>query len=154
MDIDRAKLIGKELQVELSSPEHSLYFHGLSMLPFLQEGDLVTVRPIAWSELRPGDIVTYRNGDKFPTRRIFRKKSNRLSLRCDGWRKFASEIGPDDILGRVEARFRESIWITPSDPEWRRAARRALAHATVRAMAQYWKHTLRYRLLLARRRKL
>lgn len=47
IDRDRARLVGKELQVKLSSAEHSLYFHGTSMLPFLREGDLVVVRPIA-----------------------------------------------------------------------------------------------------------
>lgn len=145
MDIDRARLIGKELQVKLSSAEHSLYFHGMSMLPFLREGDLVIVRPIDWDKLRRGDIVIHRNADKFPARRIFQKSADRLRVRCDGWVKFASEVGPDDILGRAEARFREGRWITPSDPEWRRATRRAMARA--------WRRALRVRLWPARRRK-
>ena len=149
MDPDRARLIGKELQVHLSSAEHSLYFHGTSMLPFLQEGDLVIVRPIAWDELRRGDIVTYRNGDKFPTHRVSNKRADRLSLRCDGRvaRKF--HVKPDDILGRAEVRFRDGHWITTTDPEWRRARRRAMA----RVMARSWKRALRNRLWPARQRE-
>lgn len=147
MDPDRARLIGKELQVELSSAEHSLYFHGTSMLPFLREGDLVIVRPFAWDELRRGDIVTYRDGDKFPIRRVFNKNADRLSLRCDGWGTFGIHARADDILGRAEARFRDGRWITTSDPEWRRATRRAIA----RAMARAWRRALRYSLWPARR---
>ncbi len=83
-DADRIRLIGKELQVELSSTENSLYFHGTSMSPFLQEGDLVIVRSVAWKDLRLGDIVTYRHEEKFPTRRIVRIWGDWLTLRCDG----------------------------------------------------------------------
>ncbi len=145
MDPDRVRLIGKELQVHLSSAEHSLYFHGTSMLPFLQEGDLVIVRPIAWDELRRGDIVTYRNSDKFPTRRVSNKRADRLSLRCDGRVTLEFHAEPDDILGRVERRFRDGCWISMSDPEWRRATRRVMVRA--------WKWALRNRLWPARQRE-
>jgi hypothetical protein len=133
MDPERVKLVGRELQVELSSAEHSLYFHGLSMLPFLREGDLVIVRPIAWDALRRGDIVTYRRGDKFPTRRAFRKHEGRLSLRCDGWIRTEFHTKADDILGRAEARLRDGRWITISDRAWRYATWRAMARATIRS---------------------
>lgn len=149
MDPDRARLIGKELQVELSSADHSLYFHGKSMLPFLREGDLVIVRPTAWDDLQRGDIITYRSGDKFPTRRIFEKRADRLSLRCDGWIKFIAHAGPDDILGRAEARFRDGRWITKSNREWQWAMRRAMVRATVRA----WNRALPRRIWPARRDK-
>ena len=147
MSPDQARLIGRELQIELSSAEHSQYFHGTSMLPFLREGDLVIVRPIAWDKVRRGDIVTYRNGAKFPTRRVFEKHAKLLSLRCDGWVTFADHVGADDILGRAEARFRDGRWITVSDPEWRRATRRSMR----RAMARAWKRALRFRLWPSRR---
>ena len=102
MDRDHARVIGKELQLALSSPEHSLYFHGTSMLPFLREGDLVVVRPVAWRDLSCGDIVTYRHGERFPTRRIFSKRADRLILHCDGWKYLHFYAHRDDILGRVE----------------------------------------------------
>jgi len=138
MNPAQAKLIGKELQLELSSEERALYFHGLSMLPFLQEGDMVTVRPVAWADIKRGDIVTYRNVDKFPTRRVFTKDSTWLSVRCDGWRKFVDDVQADDVLGRAEARCRDGRWITSSSLEWRlaklRAVGRTQAHKTVLAL--------------------
>ena len=149
MDPDRARLIGKELQLELSSAEHTLYFHGTSMLPFLREGDLVVVRPVAWDDLRRGDIVTYRDGDKFPTRRVLKKRADRLNLRCDGWVTLEFHAEAKDILGRAEARCRDGRWTTMSDSEWRRATRRAMTRATTRA----WKRALRSRLWSARRGK-
>ena len=134
MDRDRARVIGKELQVALSSADRSLYFHGTSMLPFLREGDLVVVRRVAWRDLARGDIVTYRHGEKFPTRRIFSKRADRLILHCDGWKYLHFYAHRDDILGRVEARLRDNRWISTFDPEWRQAARRANLHAWWRSL--------------------
>jgi hypothetical protein len=134
MDRDRAVLIGKELQVALSSADHSLYFHGKSMLPFLQEGDLVVVRPVGWGNLARGDIVTYRNGKRFPTRRVLAKRVDRLTLCCDGWKHLRFYAHRDDVLGRAEARLRDGRWISMSDPEWRRAARHSLIHAWWRSL--------------------
>jgi signal peptidase I len=134
MDPDHARMIGKELQVSVSSTDRSLYFHGNSMLPFLQEGDMVVVRPVAWADLSRGDIVTYRNGEKFTTRRIFSKQADRLTLYCDGWKYLHFYAHRDDILGRAEARLRGDLWITMSDPEWRRTARRSLLHAWWRSL--------------------
>lgn len=132
MNPAQAKLIGKALQLELSSEEHALYFHGLSMLPFLQEGDLVIVRPVAWADIKRGDIVTYRNEDEFPTRRVFTKDATWLSVRCDGWRKYVDDVQADDVLGRAEARCRDGRWITSSSLEWRLATLRAVGRTTAR----------------------
>jgi Peptidase S24-like len=145
MDRDRARLIGKELQVELSSADRSLYFHGMSMLPFLQEGDLVVVRPVAWNDLRRGDIVTYRNDDKFPTRRVLIKRSDGLCLHCDGWLHLRFQASRDDVLGRVDARCRDGRWISAAGPEWQRAARRATLRAWKKAASRRLRSFLRAR---------
>ena len=135
VDTDRIRLIGKELQVELSSSENSLYFHGTSMLPFLRDGDLVVVRPVAWEDLSLGDVVTYRHEDKFPTRRIVRIWGDWLTLRCDGWKQFEYYVQAEDLLGRAEARFRDGRWISNTDREWR--------YATFLAMLRSWKPIVR-----------
>ena len=147
MTPDIARLIGKELQIDLSSAERAQYFHGESMLPFLREADLVIVRPIAWDELERGDVVTYRNGDKFPTRRVFEKLAESLSMRCDNWKKFTDQVGPGDVLGRAEARYRDGRWISISSPEWQRARRQSIRRAAIRA----WRKALQLRLKSARR---
>ena len=149
MDPSRARLIGKELQVALSSADRSLYFHGTSMHPFLREGVLVIVRPVAWDEVRRGDIVTYRKDDKFPTRRVFDKRGDRLSLRCDGWKHLKFRVRRDEVLGRAEARFRDGQWITQSSLEWRRAKWRAMAQAWRQTARRLW-HSKRTRQWFAR----
>ena len=64
--------IAKELQLESSSRLNLVYFHGETMFHFLQEGDELIVQPVDWNDIVPGDIVTYREELKFPTRRVIK----------------------------------------------------------------------------------
>jgi hypothetical protein len=127
---DEARRIARELQVALSSNERTLYFHGESMRPFLGEGDEVVVTPVAPVDIRLGDVVTYRYGDKFPTRRLMRRAPGRLVMWCENWPDRYFETRAEDILGLAIARKRDGTWITHRDSEWR-AARRA-------ALVKYW----------------
>lgn len=122
----RTRLIAKELQLAISSPQRTLYFHGESMRPLLVEGDEVVVEPVEWDRIRLGDIVTYRYLDRFPTRRVIRKSATGLDLWCDNWpdRRFTAARG--DVLGRAIARRRNGVWLTARDGEWARARRIAL----------------------------
>ena len=122
----RARLIARELQLGISSPHHTLHFHGESMRPLLIEGDEVVVEPVAWDRIRRGDIITYRYRDRFPTRRVIRKTDTGLELWCDNWpdRSFTAARG--DVLGRAIARRRDWVWLTARDGEWARARRSAL----------------------------
>lgn len=123
---DKARLIARELQVERSSRDHTLYFHGESMRPFLAEGDQVVVRPVAFEAIRPGDVVTYRFKDKFPTRRLMWRTPERLEMWCENWPKRYFETRREDVLGVAVARKRDGQWITHRDPEWRLARWSAL----------------------------
>ena len=122
----RSRLIARELQLAISSPHRTLYFHGESMGPLLIEGDEVVVEPVEWDRIRLGDIVTYRYRDRFPTRRVIRKTETGLELWCDNWpdRSFTAARG--DVLGRAIARRRDGVWLTVRDGEWARARRTAL----------------------------
>src|SRR5688500_8899637 len=127
---DELRRIARELQVGLSSQEHTLYFHGESMRPFLGEGDEVVVTPVAFEDIRLGDVVTYRYGEKFPTRRLMRRAPDHLEMWCENWPTRYFETRREDILGLAIARKREGKWITHRDREWR-AARRS-------ALVKYW----------------
>ena len=127
----KARLIARELQVELSSEDRTLYFHGESMRPFLAEGDEIVVRPVGFANIRLGDVVTYRYNDKFPTRRLVWRTRDRLEMWCENWPTRYFETRREDILGRAIARKRDGRWITDSDPEWQ-AARRS-------ALVKYWR---------------
>lgn len=126
MDSTRARRLAKELQVLHSSADRTLYFHGQSMLPFLREGDGLIVRPVDWSAIRVGDVVTYRLADKFPTRRVVGKRDQSLLLWCENWPARRFRAAKHDVLGVVVAREREGSWLSCRAAAWRRAARRAL----------------------------
>ena len=128
---DKERLVARELQVELSSQERTLYFHGESMRPFLGEGDEVVVRPVAFENIRLGDVVTYRYNDKFPTRRLMWRTPDRLEMWCENWPGRYYETRREDILGLAVARKRDGTWITHHDAEWK-AARRS-------ALLKYWR---------------
>lgn len=120
-------LVAKELQVALSSPSRTLYFHGESMRPFLGEGDRVVVESVPWAAIRVGDIITYRFEDKFPTRRVVGVGEDRVELWCDNWPRLRFEAGREDVLGRAVARKRAGeSWLRRTDPAWRRRTRCAL----------------------------
>jgi hypothetical protein len=125
-EADGPRLIAKELQLSVSSKQRTLYFHGESMRPFLVEGDEVVVEPVERSSVRPGDVITYRHLDRFPTRRVMKTTEEGLVLWCENWPDRTFRAAWDDILGRVVARRRAGVWLAASDLPWRiaRAAAR------------------------------
>jgi hypothetical protein len=126
-----ARLVAKELQLALSSEERTLYFHGESMRPFLVEGDEVVVTPVDWDAIRLGDVITYRFGEKFPTRRLIRRIGEDIELWCENWPDRYFRARREDVLGQAIARKRDGQWLTIRDREWR-AARRS-------ALIKYWR---------------
>jgi len=123
---NQARTIAKELQLEGCCEGRPVLFHGESMRPFLQEGDEVVVREVAWDSIRVGDMITYRAEDKFPTRRVIGRRGYELRLWCENWPDFTYEAARDDVLGRAVGRRRNGQWLTAKDPEWTAARRRAL----------------------------
>jgi hypothetical protein len=109
-----------ELQLERSHVEPA-YFHGYLMLPLLREGDEVVVEPVAPNDLRVGDVVTYRDADKFPTRRIMAilEHGQSLVIMGDSVRPRRTWLVPaDDVLGRVIRRRRDGRWMTTRNWRW------------------------------------
>lgn len=113
-------LAARELQLA-KSEVFPAYFHGLTMLPLLQEADEVIVEPVDWNDIQSGDIITYRYKDKFPTRRvIFIDRDNDI-LTIKGDSLPLSEVylvSRDKVLGRAAARKRDGQWITEKSVTW------------------------------------
>jgi hypothetical protein len=120
-EVDGPRLIAKELQLRVSSKQRTLYFHGESMRPFLVEGDEVVVEPVEWNDIHPGDIITYRHLDRFPTRRVMKATGEGLVLWCENWPDRIFRVAREDILGRAVARRRAGVWLSASDLPWRLA---------------------------------
>jgi hypothetical protein len=131
MDVEKPetggpRLIAKELQLEVSSKQRTLHFHGESMRPFLVEGDEVVVEPVEWDRIRLGDVVTYRYLDRFPTRRVVRKADDTLILWCDNWPDRIFKAPRADVLGHAVARRRGDAWLAAGDLAWKLARLRAM----------------------------
>ncbi len=126
MNADAARAVARELQLEASDRLDSVRFHGLSLLPFLQEDDRVIVAPVRWADIRAGDLITYRFQDKYPTRRAILKVGRRLFLWCENWPARPFQCRAEDVLGRAVARERAGARIDESSAEWQQARRRAL----------------------------
>lgn len=119
------------MEIQLArSREEPAYFHGYLMLPLLREGDEVEVDPVAWVDVRPGDVVTYRDRDKFPTRRVveIRHVERVFVIMGDSIRPRRSWLVPfDDVIGRVARRRRRGRWVTTRHWRWRLQRARVLA---------------------------
>jgi signal peptidase I len=76
---------------------------GLSMSPFIKDGDVVTVTPVAGSRPRTGDIVAYLHPatDKAAVHRVVRKKSGFYSLKGDNSAETDRALPLERILGIV-----------------------------------------------------
>jgi len=118
------------MEVQLAHSARRLaYFHGLTMLPLLREGDEVETEPVRAEQLRTGDVVTYRFEDKFPTRRVIAVDHERRTLLIMGdsivsRREFVVPF--DDVLARVVRRSRRGTWMTRDSLVWRLQTRRIL----------------------------
>ena len=123
--------IAKELQLETSGRLDLVYFHGKTMFHFLQEGDELIVQSVDWNDIVPGDIVTYREELRFPTRRVIEvQKDKHLIVKADHKPPRRFYLVPElDVLGKVVARKRGHDWLFSDDEAWLEAARNALSKA-------------------------
>lgn len=104
---DRAESSGFHLLTsELIAGGYGLRFQavGRSMLPTIQDGEIVHVKPVATDMLRIGDIVLLRTGEQFKAHRIIRKHGECFITRGDAGTDSDGEIRRDQILGRVTAK--------------------------------------------------
>ena len=117
MDENKITLAAKELRLQKSAVLGPVFFHGNSMLPFLADGDELISRPVVWGDIKPGDIVTYRYEDKFPTYRVIRKRRGNLILKADAWPELI-EVEAGDVLGKVIERRRDGKALRSGDLTW------------------------------------
>ena len=76
---------------------------GLSMSPFIRDGDVVTIRPLGSRPPRTGDIAAflYPGTGKVAVHRIVREESGRFSLKGDNVPAIDGSLPLDRILGTV-----------------------------------------------------
>lgn len=78
---------------------------GRSMAPFLRGGEIVTIRKVASSSLRRGDLIFFRTADGSPViHRVVRTlggTTRALQTSGDALLALDAPVGPADILGKV-----------------------------------------------------
>ena len=145
MEETRIKTVAKEMRLRYSRQMGTVTFHGESMLPFLKDGDELIVEPVDWDEIHRGDIVTYRDSDKFPTYRVLKKVDDTLQLKADNWLE-SFHVHRVDVLGKVVEQQRGNAKLSCSSLKWRAYARYILLRELVRnalLTAQYYVRKVR-----------
>ena len=121
MHADKTRRIAQSLQLVNSEKNKPVYFHGKTMWPFLYEGDELIVVPIEENPFQVGDIVTFWDGDKFPTKRVIRRieHEGEVLIRGDNVPLQEFYVPEEDVLGLVVARKRDGKWIYRKGLYWK-----------------------------------
>jgi hypothetical protein len=78
---------------------------GGSMIPWLRQGDTVTVTPR--KRCRPGDIVLWRRGETLTMHRVVARSKGGIITKGDALDHLDKPVTPADILGQAVARERQ-----------------------------------------------
>lgn len=99
-------LLFEELSSELLAKGHGFRFQarGRSMLPAIEDGEILHVRPLREEKLKTGDIILFRVDEKFTAHRIVRKQGERYVTRGDSGIDVDVAITRDHVLGLVVAK--------------------------------------------------
>jgi hypothetical protein len=135
MDSAVARRIARELALVQSGKIGPHVFHGATMLPFLVDGDEVAIEPVTFDQIQPGDVVTYRDQQYFPTRRVIRidRRSRSLILKGDAIPHLTFFVLEEDVLGRATSIVRGERRLSAADAEWRNTAEAIVARERRRA---------------------
>jgi len=76
---------------------------GRSMLPVIEDAQILHLEPVGQSRLKSGDIVLFQKDGEFKAHRILRKKGELFVTRGDAGMHI-NEVGREQIIGRVAAK--------------------------------------------------
>jgi signal peptidase len=105
-----------------SAGSASLRVTGLSMLPAIWPGDVLTVRRQAPDELKPGHIVLYRRGETLTAHRIVQIADEHLLTRGDCVPSLDIPVGFNDVVGQVVGICRNGRMVPLQQSSWQRVA--------------------------------
>jgi signal peptidase I len=125
----RATCCELAFDVARSSGEARLRVSGVSMLPAVWPGDVVTVQHKNPGELLPGQIVVYRRDELLIVHRITKNSGDHLITRGDARPFNDPPVRAIEILGHVISIHRDGRHINPEQSAWQRAASSILCHS-------------------------
>lgn len=99
-------LLFEEFSSQLLASGHGFRFQarGRSMLPAIQDGEILHVRPLREEKLKRGDIIFFRLNEKFTAHRIVEKQGDHYVTRGDSSVDEGAAITRDQVLGLVVAK--------------------------------------------------
>ena len=119
-----------DLSAEILRQGGSFQFraHGSSMVPFIRDGDLLTVAPVAPAGLEIGDVVLFRTRrDRLLAHRLVHKseRGSEWTLEMQGDARLSSDrpVPGERVLGRVVRVQRDGRTYRPDRGSWLLAAR-------------------------------
>jgi signal peptidase I len=77
------------------------------MVPSLWPGDLVLVRTCSFSEVSRGAVIVFRQNERLIVHRVMDLKNGRLIARGDARARVDDPVGSENLIGVVEAAFRD-----------------------------------------------
>lgn len=86
---------------------------GLSMLPSVWPGDIVSVEGGSMDAIAPGDVVLYSRDDRFFIHRVIETSESGFIIRGDAAPQSDPAIARSHVLGRVSGIRRNGKTITP-----------------------------------------
>lgn len=101
---------------------------GRSMYPVLRHGTRVEVQPVAFDELRVGDLVVFSNGRTLICHRLIRKTRRLCYLKGDTNLWTDPPVVWGQVLGRVTRVIRDDLHILTIDAPHQRRLAALLAH--------------------------
>jgi signal peptidase len=143
-----------DLSSEILKEGNSIRFkaRGSSMLPWIKDGDMLTVQPITENEIRVGQVVFYPSkGEKPVVHRVLQirfKGAKRILLtRGDASPKSEEQIEASKVLGKVVRIHRGSKVIQLERNLWWRLVRKwptisRLSYALVRFQRRFQRYVL------------
>jgi signal peptidase I len=124
---------GCELVAEVARRFGEVRFRatGISMMPVIWPGDILTIRQCGMADLQPGQIVLYQRGKELVAHRVTRIHDNLLTTRGDSICHDDLPIPESEIVGQVVSIVRRGRTVPCHLSFWSRAGSRILRRSRI-----------------------
>lgn len=127
-EIEQRSASGCELVTEVARRFGEVRFRatGVSMMPVIWPGDILTIRNCGMEEVQPGQIVLYRREKELIAHRVISIHGNLLTTRGDSINHDDLPVRESEIVGRVVSITRRGQIVPGALSFWSRAGSRVL----------------------------
>lgn len=87
----------------LQGHQIELRLGGNSMYPFLRSGDLAVIEPVEMTSVKTGDIILFKQEDRYIAHRVLACKADHLICKGDAMPHKDPPVSTDELLGRIRA---------------------------------------------------